>query len=70
VNLPIEILSAFGAAKARRVVRVLRALGLAVLFWTVNTREEAAFAAPLAEIIVTDEVEFVLAAVHGTRAPR
>jgi len=70
VNLPIDILSAFGAAKARRVVRVLRALGLSVLFWTVNTREEAAFAAPLAEIIVTDEVELVLAAVHGTRVPR
>ena len=57
VNLPIDIVPMLGAARARRLVRALRWLGFSILFWTVNTEEGAAFAAPLAELIVTDDVE-------------
>jgi glycerophosphoryl diester phosphodiesterase len=38
-------------------VALLRRLGLAVLFWTVNTESVAARTAGLADFVVTDEVE-------------
>jgi hypothetical protein len=42
--------------------RVLRLLGFSLLFWTVNTIEEAAALRPHARILVTDEVERIRAA--------
>ena len=68
VNLPVDILPALGRTRARQLVRVLRAIGLSILFWTVNTPAEAAFAIPLADMVVTDEVELVRRAVFETAA--
>lgn len=56
VNLPIGMFDALGPRRARRIVRLLRAAGLSVLFWTVNTKKEAAAVRGLADAIVTDEV--------------
>ncbi len=57
VNLPIGMLEALGIRRARQIVRLLRAFGLSVLFWTVSTEKEAAAVRDIADVIVTDEVE-------------
>ena len=51
LNLPIQI------KEARFLFALLRAIGFSLLFWTVNTAEDAGFVARAAQIIVTDEVE-------------
>jgi glycerophosphoryl diester phosphodiesterase len=60
INLPVDMIAIFGRRKAALVFRVLRAFGFALLFWTVNTVEEAAILAPYAGILVTDEVERII----------
>lgn len=59
VNLPIDMIRRIGAARSRWIARLLRGLGFSLLFWTVNEREEAVFAARYADFIVTDEVRKV-----------
>ena len=57
LNLPIQILKARGRRAARMLLLLLRAFGFSLLFWTVNTAEDAASVTRTARIIVTDEVE-------------
>ncbi len=57
VNLPMQTFSVLGSVKARLFLLLLRTLGFRLLFWTVNTAEEAAAVADRCRIIVTDEVE-------------
>jgi glycerophosphoryl diester phosphodiesterase len=68
LNLPIQLMKmrrnhtsgARGPRTARFLLALLRALGLSLLFWTVNAAEEAELVAGTARIIVTDEVEALL----------
>ena len=60
VNLPVDVLGMFGSRRSALLFRALRALGFSLLFWTVNSTEEAAVLAPHARILVTDEVERTL----------
>jgi glycerophosphoryl diester phosphodiesterase len=57
LNLPIEIMKAGRPRTVGLLLRIFRLLGFSLLFWTVNTADEAAAAAGVARIIVTDEVE-------------
>jgi glycerophosphoryl diester phosphodiesterase len=61
LNLPVQIFERIGDGAARFLCRFLRILGFRLLFWTVNTEEEAAKVLPFARIIVTDEVGRILA---------
>jgi hypothetical protein len=38
------------------MLRLLRSLGLTIVFWTVNTQQDARAAAGFADIVVTDQV--------------
>jgi glycerophosphoryl diester phosphodiesterase len=69
INLPIDMIAMLGPKKAVFLFRVLRAFGFALLFWTVNSVEEAAILAPHARIIVTDEVERIVAASRPAGEP-
>ncbi len=60
VNLPMQTFRVLGPAKVRLFLRILRALGSRLLFWTVNSKEEALAVADRCRIIVTDEVELML----------
>jgi glycerophosphoryl diester phosphodiesterase len=66
VNLPVQIMEGHGVPRARALLRLLRACGLSILLWTVNTTEEASALADLAQIVVTDEVETIVAFRDGT----
>jgi glycerophosphoryl diester phosphodiesterase len=59
VNLPVDILGILGARRSFLLFRVLRGLGFSLLFWTVNTAEEAAMVSRYAHVLVTDEVELI-----------
>jgi glycerophosphoryl diester phosphodiesterase len=57
LNLPIQVMNVRGPCAARFLFALLRAIGFSLLFWTVNTAEDAGSVAREARIIVTDEVE-------------
>jgi glycerophosphoryl diester phosphodiesterase len=57
VNLPVDVMRIYGARRAVLLFRILRVLGFSLLFWTVNSAEDAEVLAPHARVIVTDEVE-------------
>jgi len=65
INLPIQTIAVLGRKRARRLFGVLRALGLSLLFWTVNDAEDAEAVRDYARIIVTDEVERIVSALSG-----
>jgi glycerophosphoryl diester phosphodiesterase len=65
VNLPVDVMRVLGARRSVLLFRVLRLLGFSLLFWTVNTLEDAAVLRPHARILVTDEVERIRAATPG-----
>ena len=65
VNLPVDVMKVLGARRSVLLFRVLRLLGFSLLFWTVNTVEDAAILRPHARILVTDEVERIRAATSG-----
>jgi glycerophosphoryl diester phosphodiesterase len=69
INLPAGMLGGPGARRAWRLVGLLRRLGLSVLFWGVDTEENAMRAAELADIIVTDEVEIVRRVISARSPP-
>ena len=60
VNLPVQIKDGRGVPLARALLRLLRACGLSILLWTVNTVVEAEALGDLARIVVTDEVEKII----------
>jgi glycerophosphoryl diester phosphodiesterase len=62
INLPVDVLPLLGRRKAMFLFRILRVFGFSLLFWTVNSKAEAAELARHARIIVTDEVEEIVAA--------
>jgi glycerophosphoryl diester phosphodiesterase len=76
VNMPMQSFRVLGPSKARIFLRLLRVLGPRLLFWTVNSEEEALAVADRCRIIVTDEVELMLGlkrsrgGVGGLSAPR
>jgi glycerophosphoryl diester phosphodiesterase len=70
VNLPVDALSMLGRRRAVLLFQALRAFGIALLFWTVNSAEDAAVLAPHARIIVTDEVEKIVGSFRLLRAAR
>ncbi len=57
LNLPIQILSLRRRHRALLLVRLLKALGFSILFWTVNEESDARRVARVADCICTDEVE-------------
>jgi glycerophosphoryl diester phosphodiesterase len=57
LNLPVQMFGLFGRHKTMFFLRVLRALGFSLLFWTVDTPAEAEAIRGLASVIVTNEVE-------------
>ena len=59
INLPVDILGILGARRSSLLFRVLRAAGFSLLFWTVNTAQEAAAVLRYAHVLVTDEVELI-----------
>jgi glycerophosphoryl diester phosphodiesterase len=59
LNLPILMFEVLGKRWGRFLVRVLRALGFSIAFWTVNKEEEVRIVRNLAEILITDEVESI-----------
>jgi len=61
LNLPIQVGQALGARRAAFLYRFFRVCGFSLLFWTVNTLEDAAAVKGWARIIVTDEVELLAA---------
>jgi glycerophosphoryl diester phosphodiesterase len=65
VNLPVQIVDRLGAGRARLFLRLLGLLGFSILLWTVNDTEDPAGILRFARILVTDEVERVLAAAKG-----
>jgi glycerophosphoryl diester phosphodiesterase len=62
LNLPVQVFERIGASRARFLFRLLRVLGFSFLFWTVNSTEFLPALRPFARIIVTDEVELLVAA--------
>ncbi len=76
VNLPVGMMRDLGSCRRRLVLRLLRAAGLSVLFWTVNSEAEARAVHEWADIIVTDDVGLlrrllpVSRAEGGGRLPR
>jgi len=67
VNLPVDIVGMFGPRRSALLFQILRVLGFSLLFWTVNSTEDAAALAPHASILVTDEVETILGAVRALK---
>jgi glycerophosphoryl diester phosphodiesterase len=57
LNLPIQLAQTIGARRASLFLGLARFLGFSLLFWTVNTGQEAAQAGRAARIIVTDQVD-------------
>jgi glycerophosphoryl diester phosphodiesterase len=62
LNLPVDMLALLGQQRAGMLFRLLRALGFALLFWTVNSPADLEIVARHARIIVTDEVELIVKA--------
>jgi glycerophosphoryl diester phosphodiesterase len=60
LNLPVDMLHILGRHRAEFLFRFLRACGLSLLFWTVNSTPEASVLARHARIIVTDEVDLIV----------
>jgi glycerophosphoryl diester phosphodiesterase len=60
LNLPVESLRVLGTRRALRLFRFVRALGISLLFWTVNDPGDAAVLLPHARFLVTDEVTRIL----------
>jgi glycerophosphoryl diester phosphodiesterase len=56
LNLPIHVMELFGKRRALLFLRLLKVLGFSLLFWTVNDPPAARLVAPLASMIVSDEV--------------
>jgi hypothetical protein len=57
LNLPVELVERLGAARASVLLALIRLMGFSLLFWTVNTVEQAARVAGAARMIVTDQVD-------------
>jgi hypothetical protein len=50
-----------GETRTLTLLRFFRAVGFSILFWTINTTEEAAFVQRETRILVSDEVERLVA---------
>jgi glycerophosphoryl diester phosphodiesterase len=61
LNLPIQMTERIGETRTLALLRFFRAVGFSLLFWTVNTTEQAAFVQRESRIIVSDEVERLVA---------
>jgi glycerophosphoryl diester phosphodiesterase len=61
VNLPVQVMREPGTSRVRRLLTVLRLFGVSILLWTVNDAADAAASMRKARIIVTDEVEKIVA---------
>ncbi len=57
LNLPIQLVERLGAGRASLLLGLLRVMGFSLLFWTVNTDEQAARVVHAARMIVTDQVD-------------
>ena len=57
LNLPVQLVEKLGAARASVLLALIRFMGFSLLFWTVNTDEQAARVVKAARIIVTDHVD-------------
>ncbi len=70
LNLPVESLRVLGTVRALRLFRLIGALGISLLFWTVNDPADAAVLLPHARFLVTDEVTRILRAVRPGDSPQ
>ncbi len=57
LNLPIQLVEKLGPVRAGFLMALIRLLGFSLLFWTVNTEEQAARVVKAARMIVTDQVD-------------
>lgn len=60
MNLPIKMFEKIGKFPVRILLSIFRLMGCGIAFWTVNSREEFEYAYAFGDIIMTDEVEFIL----------
>ncbi len=60
MNLPVKMFDKIGKTPARILISIFRMMGCGIAFWTVNSREEFEYAYAFGDIIMTDEVEFIL----------
>jgi len=60
MNLPIKMFEKIGISKARILIKFFRIMGCGIAFWTVNSKQEFEYAYSYGDIIMTDEVEFIL----------
>jgi glycerophosphoryl diester phosphodiesterase/uncharacterized protein YndB with AHSA1/START domain len=67
LNLPILMFDVLGKQRGLFLVRILRALGFSLAFWTVNREEDVRLVADKAEIIITDSPETVKKALEHER---
>ncbi len=58
--VPVQIFERMGNRRARLALRIVRLAGLHLAFWTVNTEAELRLIRPLADAIITNEVELML----------
>jgi glycerophosphoryl diester phosphodiesterase len=57
LNLPVQLVEKLGAARSSALLALIRLMGFSLLFWTVNTDEQAARVVKAGRIIVTDQVD-------------
>lgn len=60
MNLPVKMFEKVGVVPSRILIFIFRILGCGIAFWTVNSKEEFEHAYSCGDIIMTDEVEFIL----------
>ena len=65
MNLPIDMFSAIGNRPSRMLLCLFGLLGIKVIFWTVNTREQFENAYRYGDGIITDRVEDIIEMVRG-----
>lgn len=70
LNLPVQVFGMYGRHKTAFMIRVLKALGFSILFWTVDTEADAEAVRGFASVIVTNEVELLLRARPAPTAAR
>ncbi|MGL4369888.1 MAG: glycerophosphodiester phosphodiesterase [Spirochaetota bacterium] len=60
MNMPVQMFEQVGMKSSRILLMILRLMGSRISFWTVNSQEEFDLAYRFGDVIITDQVEFVL----------
>jgi len=60
MNLPVQMFEKVGVIPSKILISIFRLLGAKIAFWTVNSDKEFRHAFASGDVIITDEVEFIL----------